>query len=136
MDCKYCESTHYCVCDMLIELGHCRHCLYYDCICDENYNCRQCREFEENCVCYTYNWEDYDMFNNCRQEDCKECICNLLIKNGYCVECFQKDCIHRKNTESCNKCDSPYECVCDILIAHGHCSECLYYGDDCQCELK
>ena len=102
------------------------------CIDDNPEACDTCIAISEK---YEYTWEDYSTFNNCRSGDCKECIQHMLVGHGYCVVCFQKDCMgHSTILSKCQKCDSPYECVCDMLISHGHCPECLYEGGECICK--
>jgi len=100
--CSSCEATEYCVCDWLIDLGHCQDCLY----------------LPDVCKCHTYEWEDYGKFNNCRSGDCKECLRELLSKDGYCMNCFKQEC----TCNTCKTCESPYDCVCEFLVAHGHCA--------------
>ena len=94
-------------------------------------DCPECPANSNACNCYDYDWKDYEKFNNCRGENCTECIREILSKHNYCLKCFKLECV----CNMCKKCDSPYECVCDILISHGHCSQCLYYGEDCQCKI-
>jgi len=148
--CNKCESTRYCVCNMLIELGHCEICLYDDCLCSTLIMCKRCNKHLTICTCYDDlainsdsnsdldSYEKYGKFHNCSGEDCKECIRIILVANGYCATCYETTCICalKYNLSPCSKCESPTECICELLILHGNCAVCLNYGEGCICTKK
>ena len=148
--CNKCESTRYCVCNMLIELGHCEICLYDDCLCSTPIMCKRCNKHLTICTCYddlainsdsnSDSYEKYGKFHNCSGEDCKECIRIILVANGYCATCYETTCIcalkYNLLNTPCSKCESPTECICELLIAHGNCAVCLNYGEGCICTKK
>jgi len=106
--CSSCESEYYCVCDMLVEHGHCSDCLYVVCRCDE------------------YEWEDYSRFNNCMTGDCKECTGLQLQRGGFCPMCYEKECMCDtvpanvvSEFTGCTVCESTH-CICEMLDMHGY----------------
>jgi len=116
--CSCCESELYCVCELLIEHGHCPDCLYENCRCDE------------------YQWEEYGQFNNCRTGDCRECVGRHIERSGYCPWCYKKECVCVKvespeppqeittldKCDKCDKCDArdAVHCICEMLEMHGY----------------